>query len=180
MAVSKREKVLLSLVVVTLVVIANLVLFQWLRNTELQALTRIQELRPTIQLDEFLLENRDYWLGARDWLEAQGGPSPNLNEARVALLEFAQKEAGKVGVELSSPSMPPIRTGTEDRLAEVRVGFEVSGSWQKIVQFLATLEDPPAFQGISSITLLKSRDDDIKASVTVVRYFPISKLVASP
>lgn len=175
---SRREKILLSLVAAVLLIVGNLILLNWLRAEKMKAQQAIANLKPDITVNEFLLENKDYWLGANAWLASKAGPLPNLNEARVRLLDHAQERAREMAVELSSPRMPPV-VDRPGELAEVRVGFEVQGEWGQVINFLAGLEDPVVFQGYANMNISKLKDDKIKVVVTLVQYFPDANLVAS-
>ncbi len=176
---SQREKWLLGLVLATLFFVGNLVLLRVLQTETLKARERLAEMKPVLAVSGYLLENKAYWLAARAWLVSQVAPMPNLNEARVRLLEVAQQQASTTGVQLSAENLPPASPEV-DGFAEVRAGFEVRGDWASVVRFLVGLEDPAAFQGVADLKMVKTKEDEVKANVILVRFFPSPNLVASP
>jgi len=175
---SRRERLLLTLVTTTLLLVGGLLLLQWLQKEKRALTQRLAELRPELVVQDFLLEDEDYWKEAREWIIHQAGPLPNLNERRAQLLEFAQSTATASGIRLTAPGMPPATTNPEG-FSEVRATFDITGSWEAIVRFLSRIEDPPSFQAIAELRLTKTREEDIKASVVIVRYFPGPNLVAA-
>ena len=138
-----RERFLVALVAGILFALGNVALVNWLYNRNISLRADLAGRSNEIKSMKALLATRDQWAAREAWLNATQPKLTNPEQAGVQLLDQVKEAARANNVLLESPELGSIKTEAACRTVSVQVSTK--SSWESLVKFLHTMQQPDQF-----------------------------------
>ncbi len=147
---SKRERVLGTMVAAVLLALVNLFLWSWLLGAIHSARAEVAKRQLTRNEQIVFLRDGDLWTKREQWLKQQQPPFTGAADAS-ALLDQVKQVASKHTVLIENPA---IGSGdTTQAYQSVFASFETKSPWPPLVHFLYDVQSPGAFIVFESVNL---------------------------
>jgi len=140
---TRRERILIYIIVGVLFVVGNLTLLTSLKNRHIRLKADLAQKRTEIQAMKVILAESDQWTARQKWLTANQPRLTNPEQTRVQLLEQIKEVARAHEVLLESPELGDLEVQSAYRSVSVQV--TTKGSWASTVQFLHAMQQPDRF-----------------------------------
>jgi hypothetical protein len=132
-------------------VIANFYGVSYLLDREADLSSKLSELESTIKSHHVWLQEKDFWLARKRWLDAKQ-PEVGKNEVpQSELLEALTKSAAANQLQIQEQSFGESRTTAHYRSVAVRL--KLTGSLQNVIKWLVEMQQPERFQAVTSFSL---------------------------
>ena len=167
---SKRERVLATMVAAVLLALANLFLWSWLLGAIRTAKAEMAKRMLTRNEQIVFLRDGDLWSKREQWLKQHQPPYTGAADAS-ALLDNLKQIASKQTVLLENPQI-----GSGDSTSayqSVSVSIETKSPWPPLVHFLYDVQSPEAFIVFESVNLAIDAGDatQMRGKFKVARWY---------
>ena len=168
---NKREKTLLSITAIVIVVLLNFFLIKFFLSnravlTQKLAMTQVKiDTLKKRETERNLWAKRDALLDEK--MPVLGDSDVASKEMREAILEIAKKHT--VTLEAPAPGTPVNLPGH----IALGVKFVAKGTWDGVFNFLLELQGPEKFTAIEGCEIKVNREDktQLRATLTIVRWY---------
>ena len=168
---NKREKTLLSITAIVIVVLLNFFLIKFFLSnramlTQKLAMTQVKiDTLKKRETERNLWAKRDALLNEK--MPVLGDSDVASKEMREAILEIAKKHT--VTLEAPAPGTPINQPGH----IALGVKFDAKGTWDGVFNFLLELQGPEKFTAIEGCEIKVNREDktQLRATLTIVRWY---------
>ncbi|MCX6982173.1 MAG: hypothetical protein NTV08_15690 [Verrucomicrobia bacterium] len=168
---NKREKTLLSITAIVIVVLLNFFLIKFFLSnravlTQKLAMTQVKiDTLKKRETERNLWAKRDALLDEK--MPVLGDSDVASKEMREAILEIAKKHT--VTLEAPAPGTPINQPGH----IALGVKFDAKGTWDGVFNFLLELQGPEKFTAIEGCEIKVNREDktQLRATLTIVRWY---------
>lgn len=173
-SLNTREKRLLTLCVVTIVLGVNAFAFQEF-NARRKALTsNLDTLKKQTVGDSMLLNDRPFWAKRQAWLNKAMPYTNSAGKSQGQLLEDLRNQALDLGLKVENETL--LEALALDHANEVAVNLRLKGDQEIMLRWLLTLQSPEKFTAVKNIELeldARSREKTPQAqcNITVARWF---------
>lgn len=168
---SQSEKRLMAIVACLVVVLLNVVVFQFFAKTRRQLAAQLEQKSSLVGSLRELEASTPKWEGRAQWLQKV---QPKLGSEQAegnALLTFLKESASKHGLTLAKQQLASAKT--DGGITAVPVQFEFKGSWRGVCAFFAELQAPDRFVVIQQSRMRVDPADatQILCDCTVAKWF---------
>lgn len=175
-SLTAREKNLLGLCLLALLSVAAMIAMKEYLDRRKVVVGRLQGLRRQVQENETWLKDRDFWEKRRQWLRQNMPVTESLGKAQGLLLEELENSALEAGLTLEQPTLPPLTDKPEAAYREVKVGARLRGDQDKIMRWLAALQDPLRFLVLEELQMeldskARSKVAQMQCQFVLARWF---------
>lgn len=173
-SLNTREKRLLTLCIVTIVLGLNAFAFQEF-NARRKALTsNLDTLKKQTIGDRMLLNDRGFWAKRQAWLDKNLPYTNSAGKSQGQLLEDLRNQALDLGLKVENETL--LEALALDHANEVAVNLRLKGDQEIMLRWLLTLQSPEKFTAVKNIELeLDSRSREktpqAQCNITVARWF---------
>lgn len=148
---TQREKVLAGAVGGILFLIINLVLVSKFLHSQAELRAMVVQKTNNLQVMEALSQARELWTKRDQWLGQKQPKLVNESSAGVQLLDYLKDNAKKAEVTLENPAIgTPTKTSSA---ISVPVSIETKSSWEALIRFLNSVQQPDQFIVFESANL---------------------------
>jgi len=141
--ITRRERILICIIVGVLFVLGNLALLTSLKNRHIRLQADLAQKRTEIKAMKVILAESDQWAARQAWLTANQPRLTNPEQTRVQLLEQIKEAARANEVLLESPELGDLEVQSAYRSVSVQI--TTKSSWANVVKFLHTMQQPDRF-----------------------------------
>ena len=167
---SRRERILATLVGGAVFLLLNLFIWSWLTGTLAQARTDLAARKSARQQQSVFLKERSMWEKREAWLKKTQPVLKGPGEAS-ALLDQVKEIAGKHNVLIENPSLGGVDSAPTHQSTSVSI--ETKSPWQPLVRFLHDVQQPEAFVVFESVNLAIDSSDPtmMRGKFKIARWF---------
>jgi len=157
---SKRERILLAIIVGIVVVFGNLFLISALQKN--YSLIDASLARKQVELKSLkqMFVERDLWAKRAAWVTQKQPKLANRDQARVTLLDEVKTAAKAKNVMLENPALGSIEA--QPAYQSVSVNVETKSSWSDLIGFMSALQQPDRFIVFETANLQIDTSDSTK------------------
>ena len=168
---SQSEKRLVGIVAVLVVVLLNVVVFQFFAKTRLQLHTQLAQKATQAGSLRELEATAPLWEQRSQWLQKV---QPKLGSEQAegnSLLTFLKERASKHGLTLAKQQL--VSAKTDAGITAVPVQFEFKGPWRGVCAFFADLQAPDRFLVVQQSRMRVDPSDatQMLCDCTVAKWF---------
>lgn len=148
---TNNERRLLWLLGGLIFAIASFYGVSYLLDREADLSRNLSELESTLKSHHIWLQEKDFWLARKHWLDTK---QPRVGKSEVPqseLLEALTKSAAGNQLQIQEQSFGESKTTPYYRSVAVRL--KLTGSLQNVVKWLVQVQQPEAFQAVTSFSL---------------------------
>lgn len=173
-SLNPREKRLLALCIITIVLGVNAYAFQDFNARHKALKTNLETLKKQTLGDRMLLGDRAFWAKRQLWLDANMPYTNSAGKSQGQLLEDLRNQALDLGLKVENETL--LEALALDHANEVAVNLRVKGDQDIMLRWLLSLQSPEKFTAIKSMELeLDSRSREktpqAQCNITVARWF---------
>ena len=140
---NSREKLLVGVIGGVLFLLINLFLLSRFFHSQADLRNLAVQKANNLEMMEALCKTRDMWTKRDEWLGQKQPKLVNESSAGVQLLDFLKDNAKKAEVTLENPA---IGSPTKSSSAiSVPVSIETKSSWESLIRFLNSVQQPDQF-----------------------------------
>lgn len=171
---SSREKKLLTLLLLAVLVVGVLLLYKRVYEPRYQqAKLKLTNAEQQIQNANAVSQSKDLVEAEQNWL-SENEPAPESQQkAQSDLQNFCEQTTKRFGLEVKSETLLEAVTPLDNFYHRVRIDLLVSGKEKEFYNWLVTLDNPEIFQRVTSLRLNPNKSDNtlIEAKVVVDKWF---------
>lgn len=168
---SRREKVLATIVAVTFAIVLNLVLINFFIKNQRRLRNEFAAKNMDLQAKKILLAERDLWEQRDTWLQSKLPKLTNESGVGVQLLDQIKEIGKKHTVLIETPTLgtPEKRT----QVTAVTVTVETKSPWPGMVAFLRDLQTPEQFIVFERANIQKDPTDptQMRGQLKIAKWF---------
>lgn len=173
-SLNTREKRLLTLCLLTLLVVGNALAVREFMSRRKTAQATLSTLREQEASNRIWMSDRALYEKLQAWIEQHMPYTASAGRSRGELLEDLQGSARDVGLRVDNEN--PQESLALDHANEVSVSMRVRGDQETMIRWLLTLQSPERFTVIKNIELeldsrSKEKTPQIQCNITVARWF---------
>ncbi|WP_038169456.1 hypothetical protein [Verrucomicrobium sp. BvORR106] len=173
-SLNTREKRLLTLCVVTIVLGVNAFAFQEFNSRRKALTSNLDTLKKQTVGDSMLLNDRPFWAKRQAWLNKAMPYTNSAGKSQGQLLEDLRNQALDLGLKVENETL--LEALALDHANEVAVNLRLKGDQEIMLRWLLTLQSPEKFTAVKNIELeldARSREKTPQAqcNITVARWF---------
>lgn len=180
LALTQREKKLLSACIGALLLMATFILLKQFLDRRTAVLAKIASLENEKRENEGYLADREFWEKRAQWLTTAMPATESLGTAQALLLEEIQNVA--LDYEFSFQKQPVLLPESADSkqnaavYREAAVEVRLRGDQTNVLAWLATLQSPEKFQAIKQLELeidsrAKEKTPQALCNLVLARWF---------
>jgi len=168
---SRREKVLLSVVVGAVGIFLNLFLISYFLKNNASLRASLGNKQAQLTALQTMLRDTPKWQQRNEWLKAHQQRLDNAEGASVQLIDQVTAIARKHTILLDSPQ--PTQAVRRPEYTSVPVKIGAKGTWENMVDFLYELQGPEKFIVLESASLTKDAQDptQMQASLSIAKWY---------
>jgi hypothetical protein len=173
-SLNTREKRLLTLCLLTLLVVGNALAVREFMTRRKAALATLSTLKEQQASNEIWMNDQALYEKLQAWIEQHMPYTASAGRSRGELLEDLQGSARDVGLRVDNEN--PQESLALDHANEVSVSMRVRGDEATMTRWLLTLQSPERFTVIKDIELeldsrSKEKTPQMECNITVARWF---------
>ncbi|HSJ03188.1 MAG TPA: hypothetical protein VK956_12080 [Verrucomicrobium sp.] len=173
-SLNTREKRLLTLCIVTIVMGVNVYALQEFNTRRKAATSNLETLKKQTVGDQMLLQDREFWAKRQAWLDKSMPYTNSAGKAQGQLLEDLRNQALDLGLKVENETL--LEALALDHANEVAVNLRLKGDQEVMLRWLLTLQSPEKFTAVKNMELeldARSREKTPQAqcNLTVARWF---------
>jgi Tfp pilus assembly protein PilN len=173
-SLNTREKRLLTLCVVTIVLGVNAFAFQEFATRRKALTSKLEELNKQTVGDRMMLNDRAFWAKRQAWLDQTMPYTNSAGKAQGQLLEDLRNGALDIGLKVENETL--LEAMALDHANEVAVNLRLKGDQDLMLRWLLTLQSPEKFTAVKAIELeldtrSKEKTPQAQCNLTVARWF---------
>ena len=120
----------------------------------------------------FWLGQKDLWTKRQAWLNEKQPKLSGTGQESGDLLQSLQQSARQEKIVISNQTFPELTISSYFR--EAAVQLEIKGSLESISRWIATLQNPEAFQAITSLNLKSDAEaPNVICTLTIARWYAL-------
>jgi hypothetical protein len=170
MQVTKKEKVLLLILIAIAFLGGNYFGYRWLAQKQTSLEISLAQLKADQAEAKVDLQESDLWAQRKAWIGSQQPAMTDEGDAKAQVLEDVLKAARNDKLEIMDQSLNDVRHGPAG--TRVNVSVKVKGSMEALVKWLTVIEKPEQFFAISSFSLKADQDQkSMVCTLQIARYF---------
>jgi len=168
---TRREKVLATIVAIAFGVVLNLVLLNFFLKNHRRLRDDLANRAAELEAKKILLTEKAMWEERDNWLQSKLPKLTNEGSAGVQLLDQVKEVAKKHTVLIENPAI-----GTPDRrphATAVTVNIETKSVWAGMIAFLRDTQEPDKFILFETVNIQKDSGDatQMRGRFRVARWF---------
>ena len=172
---SKREKNLLSALLLVLIVVGGFLLYNNLYLPRYQkAQRKLTIAEQQIATAEAVGKNEELFKEELDWIERYEPKPVSLQNAQSALQKSCEAQATRNNLEIKKQNYLPAPQTQGPHYHRARIDLVVTGNEKSFYNWVNFLDNAQNFQRVTFLRLYPNKADDtlIEAKVTVEKWFP--------
>ena len=170
MRVTKKEKVLLSILLAVLFAGGNYYGYRWLAQRQSNLQLTCAQLKADQAEAKIDLLDSPKWAERKAWIRDHEPALGDEGETKAAVLNFVVKGAHDNKLEVLEQNLNDVQHGAAG--TRVNVSVKVKGSMQDLCKWLSDLQKPDQFYAISSFSLKADQDQkSMVCTLQIARYF---------
>jgi len=168
---TSREKTLVGVVGGIFFLLINLFLVTRFLHSQADLRRLATQKSDNLQMMEALCKTRDTWTQRDQWLSQKQPKLTNESSAGVQLLDYLKDIAKKSEVTLENPSFGALAKSSS--AISVPVNIETKSSWESLIRFLTTVQQPDQFIVFETATLQTDPTDQsqMRGKFKVARWY---------
>ncbi len=165
-----RERILLWIVAGALIVLLNLVIWNWLFGALGRARAQLATRQAACVEQAVYIKERDLWTKRDQWLTQHQPALKNAAEAST-LLDQVKEVAGKYNILIENPAIGSGETTPNHQT--VFASIETKSPWPPLVHFLYDVQQPESFVVFESVSLMIDSGDPtmMRGKFKIARWF---------
>ncbi len=165
-----RERILLWIVAGALIVLLNLVIWNWLFGALGRARAQLATRQAARVEQAVYIKERDLWTKRDQWLTQHQPALKNAAEAST-LLDQVKEVAGKYNILIENPAIGSGETTPNHQT--VFASIETKSPWPPLVHFLYDVQQPESFVVFESVSLMIDSGDPtmMRGKFKIARWF---------
>ena len=167
---NQRERILSWIVAGALIVLLNLVIWNWLLGALGRARAQLATRQAARTEQAVYIKERDLWTKRDQWLTQHQPVLKNAAEAST-LLDQLKEVAGKHNILIENPAIGSGETTPNHQT--VFASIETKSPWPPLVQFLYDVQQPESFVVFESVSLMIDSNDPtmMRGKFKIARWF---------
>jgi hypothetical protein len=165
-----RERILSWIVAGALIVLLNLVIWNWLFGALGRARAQLATRQAARVEQAVYIKERDLWTKRDQWLTQHQPALKNAAEAST-LLDQVKEVAGKYNILIENPAIGSGETTPSHQT--VFASIETKSPWPPLVHFLYDVQQPESFVVFESVSLMIDSGDPtmMRGKFKIARWF---------
>jgi hypothetical protein len=163
---NKREKSLLTMILVMVVLFAHIWGIKWYLNTSNQKQKEVNELGIRAASYRDSVNTAAMISDEIDWLAAHEPQPSTVEQTESDLLRFLEQSSSKIGVTSRGPKLIPVENDG-GMYRRVKIEISANGTEEQIYQWLVAIHQPKAFRAVTQILLKPVPKDETMVSCTL-------------
>ena len=167
---TNSERRLLWLLGGSIFAIASFYGVSYLLDQEADLSRKLSELESTLKSHHIWLQEKDFWLARKHWLDAK---QPRVGKNEVPQSEFLEtltKSAVANQLQIQEQSFSESKSTPYYRSVAVRL--KLTGSLQNVVKWLVQVQQPEAFQAVTSLSLKSAEEPPtVNLELEIARWY---------
>jgi len=165
-----RERVLAWIVAGALIILLNLVIWNWLFGALARARAQLATRQAARAGQVVYIKDRDLWTKRDQWLTQHQPTLKNPAEAST-LLDQLKEIAGKYNILIENPAIGSGETTPNHQT--VFASIETKSPWPPLVHFLYDVQQPESFVVFESVSLMIDSGDPtmMRGKLKIARWF---------
>jgi hypothetical protein len=167
---NQRERILSWIVAGALIVLLNLVIWNWLLGALGRARAQLATRQAARTEQTVFIKERDLWTKRDQWLTQHQPVLKNAAEAST-LLDQLKEVAGKYNILIENPAIGSGETTPNHQT--VFASIETKSPWPPLVHFLYDVQQPESFVVFESVSLMIDSNDPtmMRGKFKIARWF---------
>ena len=167
---NQRERILAWIVAGALIVLLNLVIWNWLFGALATARAQLATRQAARAEQVVYIKDRDLWTKRDQWLTQHQPTLKNPAEAST-LLDQLKEIAGKYNILIENPAIGSGETTPNHQT--VFASIETKSPWPPLVHFLYDVQQPESFVVFESVSLMIDSGDPtmMRGKLKIARWF---------
>jgi hypothetical protein len=167
---NRRERILSWIVAGALIVLLNLVIWNWLFGALGRARVQLATRQAARAEQAVYIKERDLWTKRDQWLTQHQPTLKNAAEAST-LLDQLKEVAGKYNILIENPAIGSGETTPNHQT--VFASIETKSPWPPLVHFLYDVQQPESFIVFESVNLMIDSGDPttMRGKFKIARWF---------
>ncbi|MGJ8671572.1 hypothetical protein [Rubritalea sp.] len=163
---NKREKSLLTMILVVVVLFAHILGVKWYMSTYRQKEQTVNDLGIRAASYRSSTETASSIADEVEWL-SENEPEPStLENTESDLLKFLESSSSKLGISAKDQKLIPLEDSGEV-YRRVKIEVTANGSEEQIYEWLVAIHQPTEFRAVTQILLKPVSNDDSLVSCTL-------------
>ena len=167
---NRRERILSWIVAGALIVLLNLIIWNWLFGALGRARAQLATRQAARVEQAVYIKERDLWTKRDQWLTQHQPALKNAAEAST-LLDQVKEVAGKYNILIENPAIGSGETTPNHQT--VFASIETKSPWPPLVHFLYDVQQPESFVVFESVSLMIDSGDPtmMRGKFKIARWF---------
>ncbi len=167
---NQRERILSLIVAGALIVLLNLIIWNWLFGALGRARAELATRQAARAEQAVYIKERDLWTKRDQWLTQRQPVLKNAAEAST-LLDQLKEIAGKYNILIENPAIGSGETTPNHQT--VFASIETKSPWPQLVHFLYDVQQPESFVVFESVNLMIDSSDRtmMRGKFKIARWF---------
>jgi len=154
---NRRERTLLSIVLVVVFVLLNLFVWSWLLGAVKRARADLATRQATRKEQAIFIKERPLWTKRNEWLDQHQPTLKNSGEAQTGLLDQLKQIATKYDILIENPAIGSGESTSNHQA--VFASIETKSPWPPLVHFLYDVQQPESFIVFENVNLMIDSSD---------------------